>query len=145
MNTMVHRHTSATPAQVWSVLSDGAFYAAWMVGIPRIREIDHDWPQAGTSIRHSVGLWPLLVDDETRSLESKAGLLRLSAPAWPYGRTEIRVSIEKDGDGSAIAMTEKIENVPARWLPSPVQTVVLSPRLQECLNRLAMLAERTEG
>ena len=140
--TSVQQHTSATPAQVWSVLSNGWLYATWVVGTSRIRDVDPDWPQAGTQIHQSVGLWPALLNDETESLESKAGYLELSAAAWPFGRARIRLTIEKDGDGSLITMDEFVETAPLRWIPPVVQRTAMRPRLNECLQRLAMLAER---
>lgn len=138
------RHTSATPAQVWSVLSNGWLYSSWVVGASRIRDVDPTWPQAGSKIHHSVGgLWPALLDDETESLESKAGLLELSAAAWPFGRARIRMTVEKDGNGSLIGMEEFVETAPLKWIPPVVQqTAMTPPRLNECLTRLALLAER---
>ncbi|UCZ88049.1 SRPBCC family protein [Gordonia sp. WA4-43] len=137
----VERHTSATPAQVWSVLSNGWLYASWVVGASRIRNVDHTWPQPGSKIYHSAGVWPALLNDETESVESKAGLLELSAAGWPFGRARIRMTIEKDGDGSLIGMEEFVETPPLRWIPPTIQETVMSPRLNECLKRLAMLAE----
>ncbi len=138
----VERHTSATPAQVWSVLSDGWLYASWVVGASRIRDVDPTWPQAGSKIHHSVGIWPALLNDETQSRESKAGLLELSAAGWPFGRARIRMTIEKNGNGSVIGMEEFVETAPLKWIPPVIQQTAMSPRLNECLTRLAMLAER---
>ncbi|ASR05299.1 SRPBCC family protein [Gordonia rubripertincta] len=141
----VERHTSATPAQVWSVLSDGWLYASWVVGASRIRDVDPTWPQAGSKIHHSVGIWPALLNDETQSRESKAGLLELSAAGWPFGRARIRMTIEKNGNGSIIGMEEFVETAPLKWIPPVIQQTAMSPRLNECLTRLAMLAERQPG
>ncbi|MYR08202.1 SRPBCC family protein [Gordonia sp. SID5947] len=138
----VTRRTEATPAQVWAVLSEGRLYGSWVVGASRIRDVDPDWPHAGARIHHSVGLWPALLDDETVSLQSKAGLLELSAAAWPFGRARIRITVEKESEGSLITMEEFVESAPLRWIPHMVQQAAMAPRLDECLARLAMLAER---
>lgn len=137
----VQRKTSATPAQVWSVLANGWLYSAWVVGASRIRDVDPNWPQAGAKIHHSVGVWPALLSDETVSLESSAGHLELSAHGWPVGTARVRLHVEKTDDGSLLTMDEYAETVPARWIPTNVQRLSTAPRLKECLNRLALLAE----
>lgn len=138
----VTRRTTASPAQAWSVLADGWLYGSWVVGSSRIRDVDADWPQAGTRIHHSVGLWPALLDDQTVSLESKTGLLELSAAAWPFGKARIRLTVEQDDDGTLITMEEFVETAPLRWIPPIFQQVAMTPRLNECLRRLTLLAER---
>jgi len=137
----VERKTSATPAQVWSILSNGWLYSSWVVGASRIRNVDPQWPQAGSTIQHSVGLWPALIDDKTESLESSAGLLVLSARALPIGSAEVRVHVEKDGDGSRVTMDETVKSGPFQMIPDSIQRVSVAPRLQECLRRLTLLAE----
>ena len=62
-----------TVEQVWEVLSDGWLYALWVVGASRMREVDHGWPQPGARLHHSVGSWPLLLDDVTESLQCVPG------------------------------------------------------------------------
>ena len=34
-----------------------------------MRAVDRDWPAEGSELHHSVGAWPLLIDDDTVSLE----------------------------------------------------------------------------
>src|ERR1043165_7866722 len=57
------RLVDATPDQVWSVLADGWLYPLWVVGASRMREVDDEWPEPGARLHHSVGTWPLLIDD----------------------------------------------------------------------------------
>ena len=40
---------------VWAVLEDGWLYATWVVGAASTSAVDHDWPQAGSRLHHSVG------------------------------------------------------------------------------------------
>lgn len=141
----VTHETSATPAQVWSVLSNGWLYSSWVVGTSRIRDVDPEWPSAGSRIHHSVGAWPVLLDDETRSLESSAGHLELSAHAWPFGSARIAVTVEKTDGGSRLVMDEHAETPPFSWAPDEVQRIAMAPRLRECLHRLALLAENGAG
>ena len=52
----------AVPCQrVWDVMADGWTYTQWVVGNSRTRAVDPTWPEPGTSIRHSVGGWPLVI------------------------------------------------------------------------------------
>ncbi len=64
------RLMDATPEQVWKVLSDGWLYPLWVVGATRMRDVDEGWPAVGTRLHHSVGSWPLMLDDTTEVLES---------------------------------------------------------------------------
>ncbi|WP_299576678.1 SRPBCC family protein [uncultured Williamsia sp.] len=141
----VTHESSATPAQVWSVLSNGWLFSSWVVGAARIRDVDPTWPSAGARIHHSVGAWPVLLDDETRSLESRAGYLELSARAWPFGTARIALTVEKTNGGSRLVMDEHAETPPFAWAPDEVQRLAMAPRLRECLNRLALLAENGAG
>lgn len=137
----VTHETSATPAQVWSVLSNGWLYSSWVVGASRIRAVDSNWPQVGSKIHHSVGVWPVLLNDETVSLQSSAGHLELSAHGWPVGTARVRLHVEKSDNGSLLTMDEFAETPPFAWVPTNAQRVATSPRLRECLTRLAFLAE----
>src|SRR5258705_6947361 len=59
------RDTSATPDQVWAVMADGWTYSQWVVGNGRMRAVDADWPAPGSKIHHTIGVWPVVIDDET--------------------------------------------------------------------------------
>ena len=59
------RRFQCSPQSVFAVLADGWLYATWVVGAARIRAVDPQWPAEGSSIHHSVGSWPLLLDDTT--------------------------------------------------------------------------------
>ena len=84
--TTVDRVVNAEPADVWAVLADGWLYALWVVGAARMREVDDSWPAVGARLHHSVGTWPMLVDDTTSVLEVEPGRrLKLRARAWPAG------------------------------------------------------------
>ena len=85
----------ATPDQVWEVLADGWLYPLWVVGASRMREVDAGWPAPGTMLHHSVGTWPLLLDDVTECVEQVPGarlvlhahalsLIHISEPTRPY-------------------------------------------------------------
>ncbi len=139
------RTMSASPAQVWAVLADGWLYPLWVVGASRMREVDDTWPQPGACLHHSVGTWPLLLDDVTEVVESRPGsLLELKAHAWPAGRAEVRIQLRPHGSDTEVVIQEKGTNGPAALLPNAVQDPLLKWRNVESLRRLAFLAERRQ-
>ena len=101
------RDIAATPDQVWDVLSDGWLYPLWVVGATRMRDVDDTWPAVGSALHHSVGVWPMVVDDETRVLEvSPRQSIRLRAKAWPGGEAEVLITLEARGEKTRVAIHE---------------------------------------
>ncbi len=137
------RVVHASPDQVWAVLADGWLYPLWVVGASRMREVDDGWPAIGTKLHHSVGTWPLLIDDNTEVLESEPGaLLRLRARAWPAGEAEVVLRLIPSGSGTEVLIEEDAVKGPARLMPKPLRDVQLNWRNVETLRRLAFVAER---
>lgn len=140
------RDTSATTEQVWSVLADGWSYATWVVGASRIRAVDPGWPEAGTKIHHSVGVWPAVLSDQTASTGIHEGReLRLEARALPFGTASITLRLHPLATGCRIEMIEHALTPPMTLIPDSVQHVVVHPRNSEALRRLALLAERSSS
>lgn len=129
---------------MWEVLADGWLYPSWVVGAARMRAVDATWPAVGAELHHSIGAWPLLIDDTTSVLVNRPGHeLLLRGRGWPTGEVEIRLQLEPAGGGGCeIAMTEDAVAGPALLVPPPVRAVLLRPRNEESLARLAYLAER---
>ena len=137
------RKVAATPEQVWAVLADGWLYPLWVVGASRMREVDDTWPEPGACLHHSVGSWPLLVDDTTEVLECTPGsFLRLRARAWPGGEAEVGISLHATGAETEIVMTEDAVTGPGRLVPKPLRDLPLTWRNVEALRRLAFVVER---
>ncbi|WP_244929121.1 SRPBCC family protein [Nocardioides sp. W7] len=133
----------ATPDEVWDVLADGWLYPLWVVGASRMREVDDHWPEVGALLHHSVGSWPLLVDDNTEVLECVPGsMLRLRARAWPGGEAEVVLRLEASGTETEVVIEEDAVAGPARLVPKPLRDVPLAWRNVETLRRLAYVAER---
>jgi hypothetical protein len=136
---------SATPDQVWAVLADGWLYPVWVVGASRMREVDDTWPQPGARLHHSVGAWPLLIDDITEVVECRPGsFLALHAHAWPAGRADVRIQLRPQGSDTEVVIEENATRGPAALLPNAVEDPLLKWRNVECLRRLAFLAERRQ-
>lgn len=127
---------------VFAVLTDGWSYASWVVGASRIRDVEAGWPQPGHSIHHSVGVWPLLIDDAT-TVEQYEPLrfLRLKVRAWPTGEGIVEFEAN-DKDGQChLVMREHTSKGPATLIPAAMIDPVLRLRNAETLERLALLAE----
>ena len=138
----VRRDVGAPVDAVWAVLADGWLYPSWVVGASRMREVDPAWPGVGTQLHHSVGTWPLVLDDTTTVLACvpKRELV-LRARGWPLGEAEVRLTLDERADGCEVAMSEEVRSGPGRLLPPPVRSVLIGPRNAESLRRLAYLAE----
>lgn len=136
------RPISATPGQVWSVLADGWLYPLFVVGASRIRDVDETWPAVGSRLHHSVGSWPLLIDDNTEVLEVEEDRrIVLKARGWPMGEARVEISLLPSGDGTIVTIVENVTAGPGVLVPKPVQDVQLHLRNTETLLRLAFVAE----
>jgi uncharacterized protein YndB with AHSA1/START domain len=143
--TVNSRLVHATPEQVWDVLADGWLYPGWVVGASRMREVEEAWPGVGSKLHHSVGLWPLLIDDSTEVLECVPGVsLTLRARAWPVGEAQVKVRLEPVGAETEVRIDEKAVSGPGAYVPPPVEGLTLKWRNTETLRRLAFIAERRQ-
>jgi uncharacterized protein YndB with AHSA1/START domain len=139
------RALNATPDQVWQVLADGWLYPLWVVGATRMREVDETWPMPGAKLHHSVGTWPLTLDDVTESLECVPGSrLVLAAHAWPAGRAQVTLSLNPQGPETEVVIEEHATHGPGAMVPRLAQDPLLAWRNLECLRRLSFLAERRQ-
>jgi uncharacterized protein YndB with AHSA1/START domain len=139
------RIVAATPEQVWRVLSDGWLYPVWVVGATRMRDVDEGWPEVGTQLHHSVGVWPLVVNDTTEVLEVRPpSYLRLRARAWPGGEAEVELLVEPAEGGTRVTIIEDVVKGPTALTPEPLRKVPLLWRNRETLRRLAFIAEGRE-
>ena len=138
----ISRDVAAPPEAVWEVLSDGWLYPLWVVGAARMRDVDPHWPAVGAKLHHSVGNWPLLLDDRTEVLDMEPGRsIRLKAHGWPAGAAEVIIDIEPVGANSRVHIREDAIEGPGVVLPKPLRQLAIGPRNREALRRLAFLAE----
>ena len=137
------RVLTATPDQVWDILSDGWLYPLWVVGASRMREVDEQWPAVGARLHHSVGTWPLLIDDSTEVRETSPGsMIRLRARTWPFGAAEVTLRLSPVGTDTEVTIEEQATSGPAARVPKVIQDPALGWRNVESLRRLAYVAER---
>jgi uncharacterized protein YndB with AHSA1/START domain len=136
------RPVAATPEQVWEVLSDGWLYPLFVVGASRMRAVDDTWPAVGSRLHHSVGSWPLLIDDTTEVLEVEENRrLLLLARGWPAGQAHVDISLQPIGDTTVVTMTEDATAGPGLLIPKPLRDAQLHVRNVEALRRLAFVVE----
>ena len=136
------RTVSATPEQVWEVLADGWLYPLFVVGASRMRDVDESWPAVGARLHHSVGTWPLLIDDTTEVLEIEEGRrLLLKARGWPAGEAHVDISLRPDGHATLVTMEEDATAGPGVLVPKPLRDAQLHWRNVEALRRLAFVVE----
>lgn len=146
MSQTTTRVMSCAPSAVLDVLGDGWTYATWVVGASRIRHVDPAWPAPGSSIHHSVGAWPLLIDDTTTVEEQVAGRsLQLKARAWPTGEARVLFEVLPHPSGCEVQITEDAVGGPAVLIPRPARHAMLHRRNTETLRRLAFLVESDEA
>ncbi|KAA1252198.1 SRPBCC family protein [Mycobacterium simiae] len=139
------REVTTSSQTVWDVLANGWTYAQWVVGNSRTRAVDSHWPEPGSVIRHSIGVWPLVINDQTmvagwvpgRELVLRAGLGRL-------GAARITMRVTDSPQGCRVDMIEMPVEGPVGLIPNRLALAAIYPRNRECLLRLAALAERLQ-
>jgi uncharacterized protein YndB with AHSA1/START domain len=138
-NSMV---IEATPDQVWDVLADGWLYPLWVVGATRMRDVDHNWPEVGSKLHHSAGVWPVVINDDTEVLEvAPRTMMRLRARGWPMGEAEVVITLTPVSAHTRVDIEEDAVNGPGAMVPKPLREPMLKMRNVETLRRLAFVAE----
>jgi uncharacterized protein YndB with AHSA1/START domain len=139
----VSKTIQASPAEVFSVLSNGWLYSNWVVGTSHMRAVDAHWPAAGSKLHHASGVWPLVARDETTVQEVLTDArLVLTAKGRPFGEARVVLELAPVAGGTLVTMIETPVAGPAKWLHNPVAEAVLVRRNVESLDRLAAVAER---
>ncbi len=139
------REVRASRQQIWDAMADGWTYAQWVVGNSRTRAVDSHWPQPGSAIKHSVGVWPLVISDQTVVESCTPGEeLVLRAGLGPLGAMSVTLRLTDISGGCRIEMIEVPESGPVNLIPDRLVLAAVYPRNRECLLRLTALAERLE-
>jgi len=143
----VTRRIEAAPQDVFGVLADGWLYSGWVVGASAIRSVDESWPAVGTRIHHSIGVWPLLINDTTQVRECLPHRrLVLVARGWPVGEGTVELDLEDDGAGECLVrMREDASSGLIRFVPKPLRQAAIVPRNAESLRRLGLLVQGRRG
>lgn len=136
------RLLKCTPADVFAVIGNGWLYPSWVVGASRMRDVDENWPNPGSRLHHSFGVWPALINDITlvESYEHGRSIVT-RAKGWPIGEARIRIEVKARAAGTLVRIEENAVAGPGRFVPKPIMDVMLHWRNAETLQRLAYLAE----
>jgi len=138
----VSRTVRANRNRVWEVLADGWTYPLFVVGASRMRAVDDGWPEVGSRIHHSVGMWPALIDDYTEVKDmAPADRLLLRARGWPIGEATVEFRLSDKGPDTQVEIEEIVSAGPGRFIPPPLKGLSLAWRNVETLRRLAFVAE----
>jgi len=139
------RALACSPQAVFEVLADGWLYPGWVVGASRMRAVDAAWPTEGARLHHSVGVWPLLIDDETVSLEWRPpNRAVVRAKGWPIGEARVTIEVRARRDGCLVRLQEEPVEGPGSWIPRFLTEPLLHLRNRETLHRLAYIAQGRE-
>ncbi|BCW50325.1 SRPBCC family protein [Arthrobacter sp. StoSoilB13] len=138
---------NTTAADVWNVIADGWLYSGWVVGASRIRAVDDHWPQVGSKLHHSVGAWPLLLNDSTSITAVEPGRsLELLARGWPVGEAKVRITLKDlGGNQCRVSMAEDATRGPGKVVPKVLRDPIITVRNRETLKRLELMAAGGAG
>jgi uncharacterized protein YndB with AHSA1/START domain len=127
----------STPEQVFAVLADPWIYPTWVVGASRLRAADGGYPAVGTKLHHSIGVWPLVLNDETQVEEwDPPRRMVLQAKTRPFGSERVTLEVRPHGSGSLVRMEEHTISGPATRIPRFIADAILFIRNAESLRRL---------
>jgi hypothetical protein len=130
------------PEDVFAVIADGWLFPSWVVGASRMREVDEAWPSVGAELHHSFGVWPVVIDDTTVSIEwDPPRRAVMKARGWPVGEALVTLDVKRRGDDTVVRIQEEAVAGPGRLIPAPLLDIGLWIRNRETLHRLAYLAE----
>lgn len=139
------RALACSPEAVFEVLADGWLYPSWVVGAARMRDVDAAWPAEGSALQHSVGVWPVLIDDETVSLEwNPPRRMVMRAKGWPIGEARVTLDVRRTASGCLVRIQEEPVEGPGSRVPRFLTEPLLYVRNRETLQRLGYLAEGRE-
>ena len=133
---------SASPEEVWAVISDPTTYPDWLVGAQRIRGVDAAFPAPGAEFRHSVGPTEgATIDDTTEAVAAEPPYrLALEVHVGPF-RADVEMLVVPGAAGTEIRFTEQPKGA---WVAlTPVLRPVLHARNAESLRRLAQRFDPT--
>jgi hypothetical protein len=140
MSVNVRRFT-CTPEEVFTALADPWVFPTWVVGASRMRGADGRFPEPGSRLHHSIGIWPFVLNDETTVEEwdpPKRFALHAKTRSVPTGR--VLIEVMPRGKGCLVRMEEyAITGIAAR-IPAVIADPILWVRNREALRRLEWVA-----
>ena len=139
----VSRTTTASPEQVFRVLSAPPTYALWVVGSRSVESHHDGWPSPGSRFEHTQGKWPLIIHDETESAVSDPPRrLELLVKARPVLVARVIIELRPVDGGTRITMEEEpLSGLLAWFVRHPPGALLTQLRNRLSLKRLSRIAE----
>ena len=138
----------ARPSDVFEVLADAHSFGFWVVGSKEVRGHDRQWPRRGSKFRHTVGVGPLQLKDDSEVLEVRRDRrLVLEARVRPFGTATVELDLRavRRGKKTKVTMTESARAGPMKRAWNPLLDVAMKVRNVIALRRLKRLAEARAG
>ena len=136
------RDIHAPRQRVWDVIADGWTYSQWVVGNSRMRAVDENWPAPGSSIRHSIGIWPFVINDETVVEECVPQEKLVLHAKGQLGGARVILRLSDILEGCRVEMEEYPVSGIGKLVPAKLGDLAAWPRNRESLWRLGALAQR---
>ena len=137
-----YRAFACPPEAVFEVIADGWVFPTWVVGASRMRDVDANWPNEGSKLQHSFGIWPALINDETTMLEwDPPRHVMIQPQGWPLGEARVTIDVKPRPYGCVVRIEEEAVKGPGALVPKPLLDLPLFYRNIETLRRLAYIAE----
>jgi uncharacterized protein YndB with AHSA1/START domain len=139
--SVTRRHSSASPEEVFAVLSDADSYAHWVVGASETRFVEGNWPDEGATFHHTQGVPKIGLKDTTSVLVSEPPrYLKLRVRIRPFLIGEVELELTPSGTGTDIVMTEHPVGGLLKPVHNPLFDLGFHLRNVEGLRRLDNLA-----
>ena len=97
---------SATPDEVFAVLSDPYKYPEWVLGTTEVVAADGSWPKTGSSFDYRAGPPPLVWSGTTEVVDVDPPRRLVLQTTLPIGGVHIDIEIHPAEEGSTIFITE---------------------------------------
>lgn len=128
----------ASVGAIWAVLADARSYSLWVVGAKDIRDVEGRWPKPGSKFHHTLGMGPLTLQDNTKSLCVDDGRsLALEARARPLGRARVHFMLSPGSGGTKVTIEETLVSPPFMRTLNPLFAPLIRRRNAQTLRRLA--------
>jgi uncharacterized protein YndB with AHSA1/START domain len=140
----ITRSTTASPEQVFRVLSAPPTYALWVVGSRSVESHHDGWPEPGSRFEHTQGQWPVIIHDETESAVSDPPRrLELIVKARPVLVARVILELRPTDDGGTeIYMEEEpLSGFLATFVRYPPGALLTQLRNRLSLRRLSRISE----
>ena len=135
-------YIQATPKQVFGALADGYRFSEWVVGAKTIHWVADNWPEPGSSFKHSVGIGPISTSDITTVLEiQEPRYLLLKTRFRPFGTAKVRLTLEPEANGTIVTMQEHPDGGPISMAWNRAMDAAFHLRNAESLRRLRSMIE----